>query len=317
MPIRSLAPDHHGGHVGYEPRACRYPASRDERRHPRVRRERSRPRPHTRHRAGPHRSSTTTLGAQPVAQSRTASGNDLRQTPRRWRHRAAQAVREVPPRRCPNSPGHPLQAPQQAPMALDHLALSVASPSASQSPLLKVASMAPAIGRNLTRFGWSHWLILARCSQEVMSSVTSGHCSWKMYHHMQWYAAERIGRHRRNRGDFRPMPRPTPGIRVLNVRLPEDLHAELKATAERQGVSLNQLVVALLAGSISWRPGRPGSRAVPAIETPLEVSSGCAQDPAAPGVQVCGRSQRSISRASREQVFCQPPEASVGSEPSP
>ncbi len=52
------------------------------------------------------------------------------------------------------------------------------------------------------------------------------------------------------------MPRPTPGIRVLNVRLPEDLHAELKATAERQGVSLNQLVVALLAGSISWRPGR-------------------------------------------------------------
>ena len=40
------------------------------------------------------------------------------------------------------------------------------------------------------------------------------------------------------------MPRPTPGIRVLNVRLPEDLHAELKATAERQGVSLNQLIVA-------------------------------------------------------------------------
>lgn len=52
------------------------------------------------------------------------------------------------------------------------------------------------------------------------------------------------------------MPRPTPGIRVLNVRLPDGLHAELKATAEKQGVSLNQLAVALLAGSISWRPGR-------------------------------------------------------------
>jgi len=50
------------------------------------------------------------------------------------------------------------------------------------------------------------------------------------------------------------MPRPTPGVRVLNVRLPDGLHADLKATAERQGVSLNQLVVALLAGSIGWRP---------------------------------------------------------------
>ncbi len=52
------------------------------------------------------------------------------------------------------------------------------------------------------------------------------------------------------------MPRPTPGIRVLNVRMPEGLHAELKTTAEKQGVSLNQLTVALLAGAISWRPGK-------------------------------------------------------------
>ena len=52
------------------------------------------------------------------------------------------------------------------------------------------------------------------------------------------------------------MPRPTPGVRTLNVRLPADLHAELKATAEKQGVSLNQLVVALLAGSIGWKPGK-------------------------------------------------------------
>lgn len=52
------------------------------------------------------------------------------------------------------------------------------------------------------------------------------------------------------------MPRPTPGVRVLNVRLPSDLYAELRATAEQQGVSLNQLAVALLAGSIGWRPSR-------------------------------------------------------------
>jgi predicted HicB family RNase H-like nuclease len=53
------------------------------------------------------------------------------------------------------------------------------------------------------------------------------------------------------------MPRPTPGVRVLNVRLPSGLYAELRATAEQQGVSLNQLAVALLAGSIGWRPGAP------------------------------------------------------------
>ena len=42
---------------------------------------------------------------------------------------------------------------------------------------------------------------------------------------------------------------------MLNVRLPSDLYAELRVTAEQQGVSLNQLAVALLAGSIGWRPG--------------------------------------------------------------
>jgi predicted HicB family RNase H-like nuclease len=39
----------------------------------------------------------------------------------------------------------------------------------------------------------------------------------------------------------------------LNVRLPVELHAELAAEAERQGVSLNTLIVALLAGGIGWR----------------------------------------------------------------
>ena len=39
----------------------------------------------------------------------------------------------------------------------------------------------------------------------------------------------------------------------LNVRLPAELHAELATEAERQGVSLNTLIVALLAGGIGWR----------------------------------------------------------------
>ncbi len=38
----------------------------------------------------------------------------------------------------------------------------------------------------------------------------------------------------------------------LNVRLPVELHAALAAEAERQGVSLNTLIVTLLAGGIGW-----------------------------------------------------------------
>jgi predicted HicB family RNase H-like nuclease len=39
----------------------------------------------------------------------------------------------------------------------------------------------------------------------------------------------------------------------LNLRLPVELHAELAVEAERQGVSLNTLIVSLLAGGMSWR----------------------------------------------------------------
>lgn len=37
------------------------------------------------------------------------------------------------------------------------------------------------------------------------------------------------------------------------VRMPTALHAQLAADAERQGVSLNSLIVALLAGGIGFR----------------------------------------------------------------
>jgi predicted HicB family RNase H-like nuclease len=40
------------------------------------------------------------------------------------------------------------------------------------------------------------------------------------------------------------------------VRLPLELHDELAADAARQDVSLNTLIIALLAGAIGWRaPG--------------------------------------------------------------
>ena len=39
----------------------------------------------------------------------------------------------------------------------------------------------------------------------------------------------------------------------LRVRLPQDLHEALAAEAERQGVSLNTLIVALLAGGMRFK----------------------------------------------------------------
>lgn len=45
-----------------------------------------------------------------------------------------------------------------------------------------------------------------------------------------------------------------------NLRLPTDLHAELAAEAKRQAVSLNTLMVTLLAGGIGWRAGQGESR---------------------------------------------------------
>lgn len=43
---------------------------------------------------------------------------------------------------------------------------------------------------------------------------------------------------------------------TIVVRCPAELHAELVAEAERQGVSLNNLCVALLAGGIGWKASR-------------------------------------------------------------
>lgn len=42
--------------------------------------------------------------------------------------------------------------------------------------------------------------------------------------------------------------------RIL-VRSPKSLHAQLVASADREGVSLNQLVTSLLASGVGWRQG--------------------------------------------------------------
>ena len=44
-----------------------------------------------------------------------------------------------------------------------------------------------------------------------------------------------------------------PAVRKLQVRLPPGLHEQLLEEARSQGISLNALIVALLAGGIGWK----------------------------------------------------------------
>jgi predicted HicB family RNase H-like nuclease len=44
-----------------------------------------------------------------------------------------------------------------------------------------------------------------------------------------------------------------PAVRKLQVRLPPGLHEQLVEEAHSQGISLNALIVALLAGGIGWK----------------------------------------------------------------
>jgi predicted HicB family RNase H-like nuclease len=48
-----------------------------------------------------------------------------------------------------------------------------------------------------------------------------------------------------------PVDPPTDPAKVL-LRLPRGLHEQLRATADAQGVSVNSLLIALLAGSVGW-----------------------------------------------------------------
>ena len=66
----------------------------------------------------------------------------------------------------------------------------------------------------------------------------------------------------------RPVPEPAPEPEYsgqFRVRLPAELHGALAHEAERQGTSLNQLVLGFLAGGIGW--GR-SLRAAPPASAP-------------------------------------------------
>jgi predicted HicB family RNase H-like nuclease len=41
----------------------------------------------------------------------------------------------------------------------------------------------------------------------------------------------------------------------ISLRLPVELHEDLAAEAERQGVSQNTLIIAFLAAAVGWRTG--------------------------------------------------------------
>jgi predicted HicB family RNase H-like nuclease len=47
-----------------------------------------------------------------------------------------------------------------------------------------------------------------------------------------------------------------PAAKKILLRVPVDLHAALALEAERQGVSVNQLLVAYIAGAMGWPRGR-------------------------------------------------------------
>jgi RNA polymerase sigma-B factor len=54
--------------------------------------------------------------------------------------------------------------------------------------------------------------------------------------------------------EVEPEERPTHSGRLL-VRMPQSLHAELAHTAEREGVSLNTLIIGALSAAVGWRDG--------------------------------------------------------------
>jgi antitoxin HicB len=79
--------------------------------------------------------------------------------------------------------------------------------------------------------------------QEAFENVLDAIEAWKE-------EAEELGR---------PIPEPDSSIGQWRQRAPKTLHTTLKQMASREGVSLNQLVVAILAESIGRRFGSDGS----------------------------------------------------------
>ncbi len=79
--------------------------------------------------------------------------------------------------------------------------------------------------------------------QQALENVLDAVESWKE-------EAREIGK---------PVPEPGTSLGQWRQRVPRTLHITLKEMAEREGVSLNQLVTAILAESVGRRFGSDGS----------------------------------------------------------
>jgi predicted RNase H-like HicB family nuclease len=88
----------------------------------------------------------------------------------------------------------------------------------------------------------------------------------------------------------RPVPKPRAAVahsgRLL-VRMPPTLHAELARLSDRERVSLNALIIAILSGAVAWR--QPAGRAADALRPARRVDRDV--DPA-PAGQTSGAAPR-------------------------
>lgn len=86
----------------------------------------------------------------------------------------------------------------------------------------------------------------------------------------------------------------------LMLRLPADLHVELVGKAEEQGVSLNQLLVALLAGSVRFSLKKPRATQAASGDAKAALRGGRSPSPGDPSAAaLTGDSTSSSDRSKR------------------
>ena len=88
----------------------------------------------------------------------------------------------------------------------------------------------------------------------------------------------------------------------FRVRVPVELHAALATETERQGVSLNTLIVALLAGGMGWRAAHPRpdeTSTPPSRALPRETATCSHEAPLGARAEVRRRAPSDVSPAAR------------------
>lgn len=119
--------------------------------------------------------------------------------------------------------------------------------------------VAPEYGVSVTRAaegGDEMWLAevdgLPECSARAATPAEAVRLAW----------AAATGDSPEKESDGRESQSPSRHSGKLLLRMPATLHDELARVAESEGVSLNQLITGVLAGSVEWRTDRAGGLAV-------------------------------------------------------